>query len=126
GVPVAIHAFLDGRDTPPKAALLYLRDFEVDIRGLENLRVATIIGRYFAMDRDKRWDRVEEAYRAIVTAEGASTADPAGAIESAYVRGETDEFVRPTVINGYRGMQDRDGLLIANFRADRVREIATA
>jgi 2,3-bisphosphoglycerate-independent phosphoglycerate mutase len=126
GVPVAIHAFLDGRDTPPKAALAYLKDFEDDLAGLENLRVFTICGRYFAMDRDRRWDRVEKAYGVIVDGRGEAAADAASAVAAAYRRGETDEFVAPTAIAGYRGMRDGDGLLIANFRADRVREIATA
>jgi 2,3-bisphosphoglycerate-independent phosphoglycerate mutase len=125
-VPVAVHAFLDGRDTPPQAALSYLKKFEDDVAGLDNLRIATVTGRYYAMDRDKRWDRVERAYRVIVDAEGESAPNAAQAIEAAYARGETDEFVRPTAIAGYRGMRDGDGLLIANFRADRVREIATA
>jgi 2,3-bisphosphoglycerate-independent phosphoglycerate mutase len=126
GVPVAVHAFLDGRDTPPQSALAYLEEFERDIAGHENLRVVTLGGRYYAMDRDKRWDRVEQAYRTIVDAQGEAAPNAAEAIEAAYRRGETDEFVRPTIIAGYRGMRDGDGLLLANFRADRVREIATA
>ena len=126
GVPVAVHAFLDGRDTPPQAALSYLEKFEADVAGLGNLVVATVSGRYFAMDRDKRWDRVERAYRVLVDGKGETAATAAAAIEAAYQRGETDEFVLPTAIGGYRGMQDGDGLLIGNFRADRVREIATA
>jgi 2,3-bisphosphoglycerate-independent phosphoglycerate mutase len=126
GVPVAVHAFLDGRDTPPKSAASYMREFQKEAGGLRDLRVATVCGRYYAMDRDKRWDRVEKAYRTIAGGIGRSADDPAQAIEVAYARGETDEFVEPTVITGYRGMRDGDGLLIANFRADRVREIATA
>jgi len=126
GAPVVVHAFLDGRDTPPKAALSYLEDFRNGLAGIENFRIATVIGRYFAMDRDHRWDRVEKAYRAIVDGEGNTDTDPASAVEAAYRRDETDEFVQPTALGGYRGMRDGDGLLIANFRADRVREIATA
>ena len=126
GVPVAVHAFLDGRDTPPQAALSYLEKFEADVAGLGNLVIATVSGRYYAMDRDKRWDRVERAYRVLVDGKGETAATAAAAIEAAYQRGETDEFVQPTAIGGYRGMQDGDGLLIGNFRADRVREIATA
>jgi 2,3-bisphosphoglycerate-independent phosphoglycerate mutase len=126
GLPVAVHAFLDGRDTPPKAAASYLQKFQRDVAGLERLEIATLCGRYFAMDRDKRWDRVEQAYRVIVGAEGDRAEDPVQAIEAAYGRGETDEFVRPTAIADYRGMRDGDGLLIANFRADRVRELAAA
>jgi len=126
GLPVAVHAFLDGRDTPPKAAMSYLKKFQQDVTGLERLRIATLCGRYFAMDRDKRWDRVEKAYRVIVEAAGDRSEDPVQAMATTYARGETDEFVRPTAIADYRGMEDGDGVLIANFRADRVRELATA
>jgi 2,3-bisphosphoglycerate-independent phosphoglycerate mutase len=126
GVPVAAHAFLDGRDTPPKAAASYLKQFQEDVAGLNELRIATLCGRYYAMDRDKRWDRVEKAYRAIVAGIGGRADDPLQAVQAAYARGETDEFVAPTAIAGYAGMRDGDGLLIANFRADRVREIAAA
>jgi 2,3-bisphosphoglycerate-independent phosphoglycerate mutase len=126
GVPVAAHAFLDGRDTPPKAAASYLKQFQEDVAGLNELRIATLCGRYYAMDRDKRWDRVEKAYRAIVAGIGGRADDPLQAVQAAYARDETDEFVAPAAIAGYRGMRDGDGLLIANFRADRVREIAAA
>jgi 2,3-bisphosphoglycerate-independent phosphoglycerate mutase len=125
-VPVAVHAFLDGRDTPPQAALTYIKTFESAVAGLVGLRFATVSGRYYAMDRDQRWDRVEESYRVIVGGEGAAAANATAAVEKAYSRGETDEFVRPTSMAGYRGMRDGDGLLIGNFRADRVREIAAA
>jgi len=126
GLPVAVHAFLDGRDTPPKSAASYLQQFQQDVAGYRHLWVATICGRYYAMDRDKRWDRVEKAYWVIVGATGQTAEDPVRAIEGAYGRGETDEFITPTTIAGYKGMRDGDGLLIANFRADRVREIAAA
>jgi 2,3-bisphosphoglycerate-independent phosphoglycerate mutase len=126
GVPVAVHAFLDGRDTPPKAAASYLIQFLEDVAGLRDLRIATLCGRYYAMDRDQRWGRVERAYRAVVNGVGERADDPVQAIEAAYTRDETDEFVTPTAIAGYVGMRDGDGLLIANFRADRVREIAAA
>jgi 2,3-bisphosphoglycerate-independent phosphoglycerate mutase len=126
GVPVAVHAFLDGRDTPPKAAAAYLENFDRDVAGLERVRAATLCGRYYAMDRDQRWDRVEKAYRLIVQGAGESAENPGQGIAAAYARGETDEFVRPTAIAGYPGMQDGDGVLLANFRADRVREIAAA
>jgi 2,3-bisphosphoglycerate-independent phosphoglycerate mutase len=124
GIPVAVHAFLDGRDTPPKSAIGYLKQFEKDVAG--HGAIATVAGRYYAMDRDKRWDRVTKAYRVLTAAEGERAADPVKAVEAAYARGETDEFVLPTVIGDYRGMRDGDGLFFANFRADRVREIATA
>src|ERR1700739_2064322 len=98
GVPVAVHAFLDGRDTPPKGAAPYLRKFQRDVAGLERVRIATLCGRYYAMDRDKRWDRVERAYRAIVSGAGGRADNPLQAVEAAYARGETDEFVGPTAI----------------------------
>jgi 2,3-bisphosphoglycerate-independent phosphoglycerate mutase len=126
GVPVAVHAFLDGRDSPPKSALAYVEEFCSELRSRDNLRIATVSGRYYAMDRDQRWDRVEKAYRAIAAGEGNAAATAADAIEAAYANGETDEFVPPTAIGDYSGMRDGDGLLIANFRADRVREIAAA
>jgi 2,3-bisphosphoglycerate-independent phosphoglycerate mutase len=126
GVPVVVHAFLDGRDTPPKAAASYLEKFDRDLAGLDRVRVATLCGRYYAMDRDQRWDRVEKAYRLIVQSAGESAENPGQGIAAAYARGETDEFVRPTAIAGYPGMQDGDAVLLANFRADRVREIAAA
>jgi 2,3-bisphosphoglycerate-independent phosphoglycerate mutase len=125
-LPVAVHALLDGRDTPPKSALGYLKQFEADVADHGKVGIATIAGRYYAMDRDKRWDRVEKAYRMLTAAEGEHAADARRAVESAYARGETDEFVLPTTIGDYRGMRDGDGVLFANFRADRIREIAGA
>src|SRR5215471_13558862 len=88
-VPVAVHAILDGRDTPLKAAASYLAKFHKDLAGLEQLRIASLCGRYYAMDRDKRWDRVEKAYRLIVGAEGERAEDAQHAIKAAYERGET-------------------------------------
>ena len=127
GVPVAIHAFTDGRDTPPKAAPEYLRTLLADIGGLAGVRVATVIGRYWAMDRDRRWDRVRKAYDAMVLAAGEAWApDPVAAVEQAHAKDITDEFVPATVIGDYTGMRDGDGVLCFNFRADRVREILTA
>jgi len=126
GLPVAVHGFLDGRDTPPKSAIGYIKQFHKDTVGHAALRLATITGRYYAMDRDKRWDRVEKAYRVLTAAEGETAADALKAVEAAYERGETDEFVVPTAIGDYPGMRDGDGLLFANFRADRIREIAGA
>src|SRR5437762_4741158 len=89
GVPVAVHAFLDGRDTPPKAAIGYLENFDADVAGLERVRVATLCGRYYAMDRDKRWDRVEKAYQLIVQGEGESAENPGQGVAAAYARGES-------------------------------------
>jgi 2,3-bisphosphoglycerate-independent phosphoglycerate mutase len=126
GLDVAVHAFLDGRDTPPKSALGYVKQFTADVAAHGRVQIATVCGRYYAMDRDKRWDRVEQAYRALTASEGKKAPDALQAVESAYGRGESDEFVLPTAIGRYRGMQDGDGLLFANFRADRIREIAGA
>jgi 2,3-bisphosphoglycerate-independent phosphoglycerate mutase len=126
GVPVALHAFTDGRDTPPDAAPQQIAALIEAIRGLPGVRLATLIGRYYAMDRDKRWDRVERAWRALVLAEGDRAEDPIAAIRAAHAAGTTDEFLPPVVLPGHAGMADGDGILCFNFRADRVREILTA
>ncbi len=129
GLPIFVHAFLDGRDTPPKSAIEYLsRCSKRAIAGLvPGVRLATVVsGRYYAMDRDKRWDRVSKAYDAIVDAKGARFANGIAAIESSYADNITDEFVQPCVIGDYAGVSDGDALLFANFRADRAREISTA
>lgn len=124
GVPVAVHAFLDGRDVPPKSALGQVAALEEALP--EGARIATVSGRFYAMDRDKRWERVSQAVEAILHAEGERAETAAEAIAAAYERGETDEFVLPTVIGDYRGAADGDGLLFANFRADRARQILEA
>jgi len=126
GVPVAIHAFLDGRDTPPRSALDYLAAFRQSLGGQPGITFATVIGRYFAMDRDKRWERVSLAYNAMTLGVGKLAPSPEAAIEQAYAEGQNDEFVAAMAIGNYAGMQDRDGLFFANFRADRAREILTA
>src|SRR5689334_15541070 len=115
GIEVLVHGFLDGRDTPPQSALDFLRDFTAEAAGI---RIATIGGRYYAMDRDKRWERVALAYANLTEGAGEKAATPEAAVEAGYARGETDEFVKPTAIAGYAGMRDGDGLLMANFRAD--------
>lgn len=127
GIPVAIHALTDGRDTPPRAAPGYLRELLDAVADLPGVRVATVIGRYWAMDRDNRWDRVRKAYEAMALGCGEAQADdPVAAVEAAHARDITDEFVPATAIGPYSGMQDGDGLLCFNFRADRVREILAA
>lgn len=125
-IPVILHAFLDGRDTPPQSALGYIQDFIEAIKPFPLVEFGSICGRYYAMDRDKRWDRVEKAYEAMVSAHGEKAASPVEAIEESYQKGLTDEFIPPTVIGGYQGMRDGDGLLMANFRSDRVRQILKA
>jgi len=123
GLPVAVHAFLDGRDTPPRSALDFLKDFQAKA---PRASVATVTGRYYAMDRDKRWDRVEKAYRVLRRGEGQAAPDALSAVEQGYAAGTNDEFLLPTAIAGFSGLQDGDGLFMANFRADRAREILTA
>ena len=125
GLAVMVHAFLDGRDVPPRSARGFVEQFERAVAG-KDIGFATISGRYYAMDRDKRWDRVEKAYAAIVDAKGAHAADPRAAIEDAYRSGTSDEFVVPCVIGDYRGVRDGDAMLFANFRADRARELSLA
>jgi 2,3-bisphosphoglycerate-independent phosphoglycerate mutase len=125
-VKVVVHAFLDGRDTAPKSAAPFVARV---VAALDNDRgvVGTVSGRYFAMDRDKRWDRVEKAYFAIASAtSNHREATAAIAIEKAYARGETDEFVLPTVIGDYAGVDENDVALFFNFRPDRARELSAA
>lgn len=123
GIPVAIHAFLDGRDTPPQSAKAFIARLESDLHAA---RIATVSGRYYAMDRDKRWERVEQAYRTLVLAQGEHAEDAQAAIAQSYANGKHDEFVLPTVIGPYAGMRDGDGVLMANFRADRARQMLHA
>ena len=126
GIAVAVHAFLDGRDTPPRSALNFLAAFEAAVADAPAVRIATVGGRYFAMDRDTRWDRTAKAYGAMVSAEGPRAESAEAAVHAAYERAENDEFVTPTVIGEYAGMADGDGVLMGNFRADRVRQILAA
>ena len=126
GVPVFIHAFLDGRDTPPKSARGFLEKFLGDIAGLAGVRLATLSGRYYAMDRDKRWDRVEKCHAVLVNADARRFGDAFAALDASYAENLTDEFVVPCVLGDYAGMEDGDALLFANFRADRAREISAA
>ena len=126
GVPVAIHAFLDGRDMPPRSALECVAHVEAGLKSGLPIRFATVSGRFYPMDRDKRWDRVALAYDALVDAKGESAKKPKEAIDQAYAAGLDDEFVKPTVIEGYAGMKNGDGVLMFNYRSDRAREILTA
>ncbi len=126
GVPVVIHAFTDGRDTPPMDGKRSMAAFLSDIADLPDVRIATVDGRYYAMDRDKRWERVERAYRTIAEAAGPRAGDPLAVLQAAYDAGTGDEFVEPTAIGDYAGMKDGDGVLFANFRADRARQILAA
>lgn len=123
-IPVAVHAWTDGRDTPPESADAYLSDLEDALP--QGARIATACGRYFAMDRDRRWERVEAAWRAMALADGVRVDDAVAAIEHARTDGKTDEFLPPAVVGDYAGMRDGDGLLCFNFRADRVRQTLAA
>ncbi len=124
GVPVALHAITDGRDVSPGSADEFVEQLMVSLP--EGAKVATVIGRYWAMDRDNRWERVERAYRAMVNAEGAHAATPQEAVADSFAKGEMDEFIAPTVIGDYAGAKDGDGYFCLNFRSDRAREILAA
>ena len=124
GIPVVLHVFTDGRDTPPQSGRFYLTRLRADLPA--DVAIATISGRYFAMDRDKRWDRVQRAYDAIVLGRGLAADDPDAVLADSYAASVTDEFVPPTVIGAYDGMRDGDGVLSFNFRADRIRELLDA
>jgi 2,3-bisphosphoglycerate-independent phosphoglycerate mutase len=132
GLPrVFVHAYLDGRDMPPRSALGIVESFEAKMTAQGWGSIATVTGRYFAMDRDKRWDRVRLAYRAMVCSEGFKSKSGVAAVREAYARGETDEFVQPTVIVDGAGaavgpIRDGDACIFFNFRADRAREMTAA
>src|SRR5215470_1315 len=123
-VTTVVHAITDGRDTPPEAAAEYVERLCAALPSPAT--IGTVCGRYYAMDRDNRWDRIAKAYRAMVAAEGPHFPDASAAIADQYAHKVSDEFIVPCVIGAYRGMQDGDGLLCFNFRADRVRQILAA
>ncbi|MBV9654194.1 MAG: 2,3-bisphosphoglycerate-independent phosphoglycerate mutase [Acetobacteraceae bacterium] len=124
GIPVRMHLFTDGRDTPPQSAGGYVQALRAALP--DGAKIGTVSGRYYAMDRDQRWERVQKAYCALAENQGPHFADAASAVDAAYANNVTDEFIIPACINGYRGMQDGDGILCFNFRADRVRQLLTA
>jgi len=131
GVPkVFVHAFFDGRDTPPKSGIDHLRALLAEAGKIGVGEVATVIGRYYAMDRDNRWDRVERAYRAMVLGEGPRYGDPVAAVAASYEAGKTDEFIEPAVIardgRPVGAISPGDSVVCFNFRADRMREITRA
>ena len=127
GVKVAIHAWLDGRDTPPQSGLAFMEEL---LRAVERpdgrTVISTVVGRYYAMDRDKRWERTKLAYDAMVKGVGIQVSDPITAIQQAYAAGVTDEFVKPRVITGAPPIRDGDGIFCFNYRADRMRQIVRA
>lgn len=124
GVKTVLHAFTDGRDTPPKSAVDDIVRLRAELP--PNVPIATVSGRYYAMDRDNRWERVSKAYGVIADADGPRFADANAVIADGYAAGVNDEFIVPAVIGDYQGMRDGDGVLCFNFRADRVREILAA
>ena len=123
---VYIHGFLDGRDVPPQSALAYIDDIAMFCKELGLGSLATVGGRYYGMDRDQRWERVQLAYNAMVCGIGTAVACAHEAVERSYAEGTTDEFVIPSVVEGYTGMQDGDAVLFFNFRPDRARQLVRA
>lgn len=123
GIPVFIHAFLDGRDTPPKSASEYMQEFIKSVQDFPLITIASISGRYYAMDRDNRYDRTEKTYRAIIEGMAPQFFDAVEAIQNSYAQSVTDEFFVPQVHSTYKGVQDGEGLWMINFRSDRVRQI---
>lgn len=126
GIQVRVHGYLDGRDTPPRAAKGYVEKFEADIAGLADTCIATISGRYYALDRDNRWERVSKSYLTMTDAAGERFETASAVIDAAYGADTTDEFVLPSPVGDFEGMSNGDGILMANFRADRAREILAA
>ena len=124
GMDVAFHAITDGRDTPPRSAAGFLESLRSDLP--ESVRIVSVCGRYFAMDRDRRWERVAKACALFVSGSGRVSNDAGNAVADAYDRGETDEFIHPTAMSGYEGIQAGDGIFFLNFRADRARELVAA
>jgi len=125
GIPTAVHVFLDGRDTPPRSGLGYVRALAPHVEACGS-HVATVSGRYWAMDRDDRWERIQRAYDAIVRRRGLEADSAEAAVQAAYDRDEGDEFVQPTVVADGRALQDGDAVVHFNFRADRARELTNA
>ncbi|WP_353271245.1 2,3-bisphosphoglycerate-independent phosphoglycerate mutase [Wolbachia endosymbiont (group A) of Alloplasta piceator] len=124
GIKVVIHAFLDGRDTLPNSGKKCIQEFTKSIKG-NDTRIATVSGRYYAMDRDNRWKRTIEAYEAIAFAKAPCHDNAVSLIENNYQNNITDEFIRPSVIGDYQGIKPEDGVLLANFRADRMIQLAS-
>jgi 2,3-bisphosphoglycerate-independent phosphoglycerate mutase len=128
GIPIAIHCFLDGRDTPPRSALKYVELLEQKLAAVgRSGAIAGVTGRYYAMDRDRRWERTQLAYELLANGRAERHAEDArSAIEDAYGRGEDDEFIRPTSVAGARAIADGDAFIFFNFRPDRARQLTTA
>ena len=123
---VYIHVFLDGRDTPPKSAVKYIRQLQSKMKELGVGTLATMMGRYYAMDRDNRWNREHKAYDCMVNCKGRKRSDPIKAIQEFYAQGETDEFIKPTIFTNKCVVDERDSVIFFNFRSDRARELTRA
>jgi 2,3-bisphosphoglycerate-independent phosphoglycerate mutase len=128
---ILVHCFMDGRDTAPESGAGYIEQLEKKMRELGVGKIASISGRYYAMDRDKRWDRIERAFRAMVLGDGAKSESAAAAVRKSYERGVTDEFIEPVTIVNERGepaglIREDDSVVMYNYRADRAREITVA
>ena len=126
GIDTHVHALTDGRDCPPESGKAFIEHLEGKLADAQHANLATICGRYYAMDRDNRWDRVEIAYNAIMNATGIETGNTAQAMQDNYDNGVTDEFMKPLIVGGYNGFKDGDAIIFANFRSDRAREILNA
>jgi len=123
GIPVKLHGFTDGRDTPPTSGADFVAQVQSHVESMRNVQIATLCGRYFAMDRDNNWDRVSLAYNAIFNAAGTEMTNPASTLQTAYSGDETDEFLKPRILANYKGIEDGDIFFMANFRADRARQL---
>ena len=123
---VYVHAFLDGRDVDPSSAAEYVAELESKIAEIGCGKIASLSGRYYAMDRDNRWDRVQKAYEAIALGKGVAADDAVAGVKASYANEVTDEFVVPAVVGDYKGMKDGDGVVFFNFRPDRARELTHA
>ncbi len=120
---VWVHCFLDGRDVPPQSGKDFVQELQDQLTKTGTGKIATVMGRYYAMDRDNRWERVEKAYTAMVKGEGAKACCPVAAVAASYEEGVTDEFVVPVVIDGFTGVKENDSMIFFNFRPDRAREL---
>ncbi|MFT6076941.1 MAG: 2,3-bisphosphoglycerate-independent phosphoglycerate mutase [Rickettsiales bacterium] len=126
GVNVKLHCFLDGRDVAQKSAITHLQSLKEQISDFPQIEISTLSGRHYAMDRDSKWDRIEPAFKAIVEADSPKFIDPITAVEHSYQDDVNDEFLIPVANENYAGMKDGDSLLVASFRADRIRQISTS
>ena len=125
GIQCKLRAFMDGRDTPPNGGKEFMKEVTHSTKNFKKFSIATLMGRYWAMDRDNNWDRVEKAYNAIVDGIGIKSVDAKAAIKSSYNANSLDEFIEPHILGDYIGMKDGDAILMFNFRSDRARQIMT-